>query len=248
MVEISGTCACPSSHCHTAVTVHCWHSFLGLFDFAQRSLDFMRLKTGARSGDNETREEELPSIRPLLRRPGLTPEQLRRNQVLDAVPQWYHHKRTLSRKTTVASDGCNSEASSRSDDSGSEGRACEDVGETVYRRWLVEETPDFDESEVVRGLRFAMRTAGLRNYIALVEEWCTEEGAAFLDEVAESQDEVAEYMFRDASSAPEAAEREALMQAFRKALERSKHRGPGAEGCQKEAQVLRARMYTSRLL
>eukprot|EP00929_Paragymnodinium_shiwhaense_P003100 TRINITY_DN103502_c0_g1_i1.p2 TRINITY_DN103502_c0_g1~~TRINITY_DN103502_c0_g1_i1.p2 ORF type:complete len:269 (+),score=80.44 TRINITY_DN103502_c0_g1_i1:69-875(+) len=165
--------------------------------------------------ENYHMEEHHPSTGSRLRQHIVVCDMTRRG-VVAATPEQYCCKPLVLRastKTTTASS---------SDDSGSD-EGLPEGKETLYRQWLVESLDD--PVELVAGLRLVMRNAGLKAYIELAEAWCEDEGAAFLEEVAEAKDELIDFIISEAPSALEASDRESLLAAFEAALSRSKFRG-----------------------
>jgi len=66
-----------------------------------------------------------------------------------------------------------------------------DVSQTVFRRW--EYGPSAPESIIegpVAGLRDAFKEAGLASYDSLAETWCCDNGAAFITELVEWEDDL----------------------------------------------------------
>merc|ERR1719336_1834314 len=65
------------------------------------------------------------------------------------------------------------------------------AGQTAFRRWLSPESDDVDV-ELVPGLREALSDAGLSSYLAALEAWCEDAGAAFISEVLEELEAIGE--------------------------------------------------------
>merc|ERR1719225_2306303 len=64
--------------------------------------------------------------------------------------------------------------------------------ETAFRKWLSPGLDENDALELVPGLREALSDAGLSSYLAALEAWCEDAGAAFLGEVLEELEAISE--------------------------------------------------------
>jgi len=73
---------------------------------------------------------------------------------------------------------------------------------TVYRSWTVPSQVSFgaDLEEPVLGLRDLLRSAGLSSFREMIEEWCSNEGAAFLSDMA--SDDVVEALLEALHGVP----------------------------------------------
>mmetsp|Transcript_73559 Transcript_73559/g.204394 ORF Transcript_73559/g.204394 Transcript_73559/m.204394 type:complete len:217 (-) Transcript_73559:120-770(-) len=77
---------------------------------------------------------------------------------------------------------------------------------TLFRRWTVDGTPMGSERELVPGLRSALREARLSSYSDAVEKWCLENGAAFVGEVLEELEALADEVLRPGTADGQSAE------------------------------------------
>eukprot|EP00927_Polykrikos_kofoidii_P056029 TRINITY_DN50208_c0_g1_i1.p1 TRINITY_DN50208_c0_g1~~TRINITY_DN50208_c0_g1_i1.p1 ORF type:complete len:282 (+),score=47.13 TRINITY_DN50208_c0_g1_i1:59-847(+) len=67
---------------------------------------------------------------------------------------------------------------------------------TAFRRWTADGNVSLSRPEVVPGLRCALQDEGLSSYITAVEQWCVDMGAAYLNELVEEIDALADAVFR----------------------------------------------------